>query len=76
MKNRRCRITITPEGNVARWVRKEAARRDTSVSRLLGSILKQEMGEKDDYSRAMVEALARDPFLNSDGLLSNPRGCS
>ena len=60
-------ITVTLEDEVARWARLEAAREDTSVSRLLGRILKQRMIEKDTYQRAMRRALARKPFLKSDG---------
>jgi hypothetical protein len=60
-------ITITVEDEVARWARLEAAREDTSVSRLLGRILKQRMIEKDAYQQAMRRALARKPFLKSDG---------
>ena len=60
-------ITITLEENVARWARIEAARRDTSVSRLLGAILKDRMREEDVYRVAMRRALARRPFLKTDG---------
>jgi hypothetical protein len=35
---------VTLEEDVARWARIEAARRDTSVSRLLGELLKERMG--------------------------------
>jgi hypothetical protein len=34
-------VTVTLEEDVARWARIEAARRDTSVSRLLGALLKE-----------------------------------
>ena len=60
-------ITITLEQNLARWARLEAARRDTSVSRFLAEILKDRMLEKDSYQRAMRRALARKPFLKTDG---------
>jgi hypothetical protein len=36
-------VTVTLEEDVAQWARIEAARRDTSVSRLLGEILKERM---------------------------------
>jgi hypothetical protein len=64
---KRRNITITVEEDVARWARVEAARNDTSVSRLLGEILKQRMQEADHYAYAMRRALARKPFLNSPG---------
>ena len=35
---------MTLEEEVAQWARIEAARRDTSVSRLLGELLKERMG--------------------------------
>jgi hypothetical protein len=60
-------VTITLEENVARWARMEAARRDTSVSQLLAGILKERMNEKDSYEAAMRRALARKPFLKTDG---------
>ena len=41
----------------------EAAREETSVSRLLGGIFKERMIEKDRYQRSMRRALARKPFL-------------
>jgi len=60
-------VTVTLEEDVARWARLEAARKDTSVSRLLGQMLKQRMVEGDDYQRAMRRALARKPFLKTNG---------
>ena len=67
MKTRRRNITITLEEAVARWARIEAARRDTSVSALLAGILKERMSEEDAYQTAMRRALARKPFLKTDG---------
>jgi hypothetical protein len=67
MKSRLRNITVTLEENVARWARLEAARKETSVSRLLGEILKQGMIEEDEYQLAMRRALARKPFLKTDG---------
>jgi plasmid stability protein len=60
-------VTVTLQEDVARWARMEAARHDTSVSRLLGEILKQRMLEGDNYERAMRRALGRKAFLKSDG---------
>ncbi len=60
-------VTVTLEESVARWARMEAARQDTSVSRLLARILKERMRETDEYDRAMRQALARKPFLKTDG---------
>ncbi len=53
-------VTVTLEEDVAQWARIEAARRDTSVSRLLGELLKERMGtlvEKNSVADA-VERLA------------------
>ena len=60
-------VTITLEEEVARWARLEAAKAETSVSRLLGKILEERMAQQDEYSKAMKRALARKPFLKSDG---------
>ncbi len=67
MKSRLRNITVTLEEEVARWARLEAARQDTSISRLLGGILKDRMVEEDSYERAIRRALARKPFLKTDG---------
>ena len=60
-------VTVTLEEDVARWARIEAARRDTSVSRLLGELLKERMTAQDGYERTMRRALRRKPFLQSGG---------
>ncbi len=66
MRNLR-NITLTLEEEVARWARIEAAKEDVSVSRFLADILKQRMAAQDRYAKAMRRALARKPFLKSDG---------
>jgi len=58
-------VTVTLEEDVAQWARIEAARRDTSVSRLLGKLLKEHMSAQDGYDQAMRRALRRKPFLQS-----------
>ena len=60
-------VTVTLEEDVAQWARIEAARRDTSVSQLLGALLKERMSGQDAYEQAMQRALGREPFLRSDG---------
>jgi len=67
MRSRLRNITVTLEDTVARWARMEAARRETSVSRLLGDILKQRMVEEDSYERSMRGFLATEPFLKTNG---------
>ncbi|MFY9910877.1 MAG: hypothetical protein WCF22_00900 [Candidatus Sulfotelmatobacter sp.] len=66
MKVRLRNVTVTLEEDVARWARKKAVRQDTSVSRLLGGILKERLKEKDGYEAGMRRALARKPFLKTD----------
>lgn len=63
MKN----VTITMQGSVAEWARMEAARQNTSVSRLLGELLAEKMQHDDAYARAMREALEFRGFGASEG---------
>ena len=63
MKN----VTVTMEDSVADWARMEAARRNTSVSRLVGEMLAEKMRHDDAYERAMNEWLARPALFTSDG---------
>ncbi|CAM5784580.1 hypothetical protein [Rhizobacter sp. Root404] len=63
MKN----VTVTMEDSVADWARIEAARRNTSVSRLVGEMLAEKMRHDDAYERAMNEWLSRDRTWKSDG---------
>lgn len=51
-------VTVTLEEEVARWARIEAARRDTSVSRLLGELLKERMFAPVPSASNMVSRLA------------------
>ena len=52
-------VTITLDEETARWARLEAARRDTSVSRLVGELLRQHMRSEQSYEAAMTAYLAR-----------------
>ena len=63
MKN----VTITMEDSVADWARMEAARRNTSVSRLLGALAAEKMRHDDAYERAMNDWLGRQRTYTSDG---------
>jgi hypothetical protein len=63
MKTKLRNVTVTLEEPVAQWARIEAARNDTSVSRLLGEILKERMLHHRGYEKAMRRALARKAFL-------------
>jgi plasmid stability protein len=57
MKN----VTITLDEEVARWARIRAAERNTSVSRMLGELLKEEMRAEKSYRQAMEHFLAQKP---------------
>lgn len=60
-------VTVSLDEEVALWARVEAARRDTSMSRLLGDLLRQQMSREKRYERALRSALRRKPFLKTDG---------
>jgi len=49
---------MTLEEDVARWARIEAARRDTSVSRLLGELIKERMSAQDSSAVEAAQRLA------------------
>jgi hypothetical protein len=57
MKN----VTITLDEELARWARIRAAEEDTSVSRLVGRLLRQHMNEQEAYEVAMRRFLSRKP---------------
>jgi len=57
MKN----LTITLDEEVARWARIRAAEHDTSVSRLVGEMLREKMIEEQSYRTVMQEYLSRPP---------------
>ncbi len=48
-------VTIVVEEDVARWARVEAAQRGTSVSRLLGEMLRERMEAERRYEEAGAE---------------------
>lgn len=55
MKN----VTITLDEGTARWARIEAARRDMSLSRFVGEILRERMRREERYEAAMRDFLSR-----------------
>lgn len=57
MKN----VTITLDEQVARWVRIEAAKRETSVSRLVGEMLHDHMRSAETYEAARRQFFAVEP---------------
>ena len=59
MKN----VTITLDETTAAWVRLHAAQHDTSVSRIVGEMLREKMHASRDYEAAMRRFLGRPPVL-------------
>lgn len=57
MKN----VTITLDEEVARWARIMAAEQNTSVSRLVGELLREKMIAEQHYQIAMQQYLSRPP---------------
>ena len=57
MKN----VTITMDEEVARWARVKAAEQDTSVSRLVGEMLREKMMNEQSYHSSMQRYLSRKP---------------
>ena len=73
-------VTITGEDGALEWARIQAAKRNSSVSRLVGELLAEKMRQEDAYEQAMREALkfeswgASDgPFLNRDEMYDRAR---
>ena len=54
MKN----VTITLDEETARWARIYAAEHDTSVSRMVGEMLREKMRLEDEYRSAMQSYLS------------------
>jgi hypothetical protein len=72
MKTKLRNITIALEEEVARWVRVEAATRDTSVSRLLANILKERMAESGNGKAAEEGVPVDKRALKSEGQYLSP----
>ncbi len=54
-------VTVVLEEESARWIRVEAARRDTSVSRYLGELVESERRRSEGYLAARERFMAREP---------------
>ena len=70
MKN----VTVSMDDAVAEWARLEAARCNTSVSRLLGELLAEKMQHDDAYERALQDWLHRERSWASGGHAYPRRG--
>jgi hypothetical protein len=66
-------VTITLDEEVARWARVQAAERDTSVSRLVGEMLRERMLEARSYEGAMEAFLSQRPRKLRRSRLRYPR---
>jgi hypothetical protein len=55
MKN----VTITMDEKVLRWARIRAVEQDTSLSRMVGDMLRQKMEEEQTYQTAMKQFLGQ-----------------
>ena len=60
-------VTITVEESALEWARIEAAKRNSSVSRLVGEILAEKMRQEDAYAQAMRGWLGKERQWRSDG---------
>lgn len=76
MKN----VTITVEDSVLEWARVEAAKRGSSVSRMVGELLAEKMRQEDAYAQAMRDALrfeswgaSDSPYLTRDEMYERAR---
>ncbi len=69
MKN----VTITVDDAALEWARIEAAKRNTSVSRLVGEMLADKMRHDDAYARAMHEWMADTRHLSRPTARPIPR---
>jgi len=63
MKN----VTITVEDDALEWARVEAAKRNTSVSKLVGSFIAEMRRREDAYTRAFHEWKADTRTWRSEG---------
>jgi hypothetical protein len=64
MERRLKNVTVTLDEETARWARLEAARRDTSVSRLLGEVLRERMAAEEVYEAAKARYLGQTPGVH------------
>ncbi|HLI85942.1 MAG TPA: hypothetical protein VKV17_18655 [Bryobacteraceae bacterium] len=59
-------MTITVTEEVARWARKTAAKENTSLSKLVGKMLEEEMRRHDDYWAAYEQVKKIKPIRGFD----------
>jgi len=66
MKRNLKNVTVTLDEETARWARIEAAKRDTSVSRLIGSMLRSRMDQETEYEAARARYFSQEPGILRD----------
>jgi hypothetical protein len=54
-------LTVTADEEVLRWARVRAAEKNTSVARLVGELLRQQMESDSRYEEARRRFMARKP---------------
>lgn len=64
MKRRLKNVTVTLDEDTARWARIEAAKRDTSVSRLIGEMLAEQRARSENYEAARARYLSQSPGVH------------
>jgi len=69
MKN----VIITLDEEVARWARIKAAEQDTSVSRLVGEMLRDKMLNEQSYHSSMERYFSKKPRRLSERRTRYPR---
>jgi len=67
------KVTISLDEKLAHWVRVRAAESNTSVSRLVGELLKEKMREEEGYHQAMEQFLAQEPRVLRKAGTSYPK---
>ena len=67
MKDKVQRVSVKLEEETLKWARMEAARTKTTLSGLLGAILRERMSDDETYLDGIRRALVRKPFLKSNG---------
>ncbi|WP_373059861.1 CopG family transcriptional regulator [Gemmatimonas sp.] len=65
-------VTVTLDEGVARWARITAAELDTSVSRMLGDLLREQMRRRVTYETEMRQYLVREPKPINSGCAAYP----
>lgn len=55
-------VTITVEERALAWARVQAAERNMSLSRFVGEVLHERMGQSQEYRKAYAEFLAEKPL--------------